>query len=49
MTGLQLLGLYVDAMSDGAKREQLIERMFGTEGRFEGYEDWRQFLAPVGK
>ena len=47
MTGLQLLGLYLDATSDDAKREELIERMFGTAGRFEGYEDWRQFLAPV--
>ena len=47
MTGLQLLGLYLDARADDTKREQLIERMFRTEGLFEGYEDWSQFLAPV--
>ncbi len=47
MTGLQLLGLYLDARADDTKREQLIERMFRTEGLFNGYEDWSQFLAPV--
>ena len=45
MTGLQLLGLYLDAMADDTKREQLIERMFRTKGLFEGYEDWSKFLA----
>ncbi len=45
MTGQQLLGLYFDAVSDDAKREQLIERMLRTEGLFKGYEDWSQFLA----
>ncbi len=47
MTGLQLLGLYLDAMADDTKREQLIESMFDTEGLFEGYDDWEQFLTPV--
>ena len=47
MTGLQLLGLYLDAMADDTKREQLIDRIFCTEGLFEGYEEWSQFLAPV--
>ncbi len=47
MTGLQLLGLYLDAMADDTKRERLIERMFSTDGLFEGYEDWNQFPAPV--
>jgi len=47
MTGLQLLGLYLDAMADATKREPLIEQMFRTEGLFEGYEDWSQFLAPI--
>ena len=47
MTGLQLLGLYLDAMADDAKRKRLIEQMFRTEGLFEDYEDWSQFLAPV--
>ncbi len=47
ITGLQLLGLYLDAMADDTKREELIERMFSTEGLFKGYEDWTQFLAPV--
>ena len=47
ITGLQLLGLYLDAMADNTKREQLIERMFSTKGLFEGYGDWKQFLTPV--
>ena len=47
ITGLQLLGLYFDAMSDETKREDLIEQMFGTEGQFEGYEDWSEFVTRV--
>lgn len=47
MTGLQLLGLYLDAMADNAIRVSLIDRMFNTKGLFDGYEDWKQFLAPV--
>ena len=44
ITGLQLLGLYLDAKSDETKREKLIEVLFQTDGRFEGYEDWTVFL-----
>lgn len=48
ITGVQLLGLYLDAQADDAKREQLVERLFSTNGLFKGYEDWSQFLAPAG-
>lgn len=47
ITGLQLLGLYLDAKDDSAKREELIDRLFDTVGLFEGYEDWSQFLDQV--
>ncbi len=47
MTSIQLLGLYLDAKANDTKREELIERMFSTEGLFKGYEDWTKFLAPI--
>jgi hypothetical protein len=45
MTGLQLLGLYLDANSDDAKRDELIQQIFDTEGIFVGYEKWQDFLT----
>lgn len=48
ITGVQLLGLYLHASTAPAARDDLIERLFKTEGRFDGFEDWREFLSLAG-
>ncbi|MBT3532593.1 MAG: hypothetical protein HN478_01875 [Rhodospirillaceae bacterium] len=45
MTGLQLLGLYFDAKTNDARRQELIQQMFDTEGVFAGFENWQDFLT----
>lgn len=47
MTGIQLLGLYFDAIGDEKKREHLIDKMFATRGAFEGYEDWKTSIKSI--
>ena len=44
LTGLQLLGLYLDIMKNILKKEELIDHLFNTNGIFKEYEDWSKFL-----
>ena len=44
MTGLQLLGLYLDCKDNEEKKREVIERIFITDGVFTEYQDWTSFL-----
>ncbi len=45
ISGIQLLGVYLDFRDDTGKRTERIDRLFGTEGVFDGYHDWSNFLV----
>jgi hypothetical protein len=49
MTGLQLLGLYLDCKDDDEKKRQMIDLMFTTNGIFSEYRDWTSFIADENK
>ena len=44
MTGLQLLGLYLECKSAPTKREEMIDAIFNTNGVLDKYTDWPEFL-----
>jgi len=44
ITGLQLLGLYLDCKNNPDKKAQVIASIFSTSGVFGYYQDWRGFL-----
>lgn len=44
ITGLQLLGLYLDCKDNPDKKAQMIASIFSTNGVFGYYQDWRGFL-----
>ena len=44
ITGLQLLGLYLDCVNNLSKKEKMINLLFETNGIFKEYEDWENFL-----
>ena len=44
ITGLQLLGLYIDRKDNPDKKAQVIASIFSTSGVFGYYQDWRGFL-----
>lgn len=44
ITGVQLLGLYMDCRFDLAKREKMVNLIFKTNGIFPEYKDWSNFL-----
>ena len=44
ITGLQLLGLYLDCKDNPDKKAQVIASIFSTSGVFGYYQDWRGFL-----
>lgn len=44
ITGLQLLGLYIDCKDNPDKKAQVIASIFSTSGVFGYYQDWRGFL-----
>jgi hypothetical protein len=45
ITGLQLLGLYLDCKEDNDKRQKMIELIFDTNGIFPEYQKWNDFLS----
>jgi hypothetical protein len=49
MTGMQLLGLYLDCKEDDEKKRQMIDLMFATNGIFSEYQDWTNFIADESK
>ncbi len=55
MTGLQLLGLYLDCQEyldcqdDDEKKRKMIDLMFGTNGIFSEYQNWTNFIANENK
>jgi len=44
ITGLQLLGLYLDCKNNPDKKAQVIASIFSNSGVFGYYQDWRGFL-----
>jgi len=49
MTGLQLLGLYLDCKDNEEKKHEMIGRMFATKGVFAEYQNWTDFLLDESK
>lgn len=47
MTGLQLLGLYLDCKDDPKRASAILDKIFETNGVFNAYRDWREFLAVI--
>jgi len=45
MTGLQLLGLYLNCRDNDEKKHIMIERIFATNGIFSEYQDWASFIS----
>ncbi len=45
ITGLQLLGLYLDALKHPDKKDELVRRLFETVGEFLDYKDWHEFIV----
>lgn len=44
ITGLQLLCMYLDIKDDPKKKDEMINLLLGTNGIFEGYQDWHAYL-----
>jgi type II secretion system (T2SS) protein E len=49
ITGLQLLGLYLDCKDNPEKKTEVIDRIFSTNGVFSDYQGWRGFLIDVNE
>jgi hypothetical protein len=47
MTGLQLLGAWLDCEAHPEKRDAIFDSMRDCVGRYENYSDWREFLRPI--
>src|SRR5258708_6620856 len=45
MTGLQLLGLYLDCRDNDEKKRTMIEHIFATNGIFSDYTDWTSYIT----
>lgn len=45
LAGIQLLGLYQDFKTNPEKRNEIIERIFSTDGLFMDYNDWTGFIV----
>ena len=48
ITGVQLLGLYLDCKNDPTKKEKMIELLFNTNGIFGQYNEWAKYLSING-
>jgi hypothetical protein len=44
LTGIQLLGLYLDCKANPEKRDEVIERIYSTDGLFMEYPDWTGYI-----
>ncbi len=47
ITGLQLLGMYLDCKDKPEKRAEMIKKIFDTVGEFDEYRDWSSFLVSM--
>ncbi len=45
LTGIQLLSMFLDCREDQEKKDEIINRMFSTEGVFEDDRNWPEFLT----
>lgn len=45
MTGLQLLGMYLDIKAYPEKKQELVRSLLETVGVYQGYSDWTLFLT----
>lgn len=45
ITGLQLLGLYLDCKDHPEKKAEMVDSIFKTQGIFDSYHDWTKFLV----
>lgn len=45
ITGIQLLGLYLDCKTNPEKRDKVVEKIFSTDGLFMEYSDWTCFIT----
>lgn len=45
LTTIQLLGIFNKAMKDPSSKELLIETVFTTVGRFDGFDDWKTIVS----
>lgn len=46
ITGLQLLGAWMDCEEHPDKADQIADSIFSCMGRYSNYADWRLFIAP---
>ena len=49
ITGLQLLCLYLDCKDDDEKRRKAIDDLLTTNGVFDKYQDWSEFIQKVAE
>ena len=45
ISGIQLLGLFLDYKNDIHKRESLIESLLKTKGVYQNYKNWNEFIS----
>jgi hypothetical protein len=48
LSGLQLLGLYLDCRNGRKQGSEILAKIYATDGVFQEAADWRSFLAEVG-
>lgn len=48
ITGIQLLGLYLECKNYPTKKEKIIELLFNTNGIFGQYNEWSEYLKING-
>jgi len=47
LSGIQLLGIYLDCRNDPLKKKKIIDMLFNTNGVFKCYIDWSQYLEKI--
>jgi hypothetical protein len=45
ISGLQLLCIYFDCLNNPDKKDEIISEIFSTSGKYNGYNDWSQYLS----
>ncbi len=47
LSGLQLLGIYLVCKNDPSKKKETIDLLFNTNGIFEKYKDWSEYIELI--